>query len=128
MAALALAGPASAGGSAPVKDGRYAGGGKRLFVFFDVSNRTIPFARIDSEKLSTCAVDGPAVFDSDTVDAHGRFVLKDSSTFPNETIKVSGRFVTSTRVRGKIKWTTASNCPAGTYGFDYRADRYGPLE
>lgn len=64
VAALACSGSADAGGPAPVKDGRYAGGAKRLFVFFDVTNRTIPFVRVDSERLSSCAVDGPAVFDS----------------------------------------------------------------
>ena len=123
-ALLAFAGKAAGGGSVPVKDGRYAGGGRALFVFFNVNARTIPFARVDSDLLSSCAVDGPAVFDSDTVDAAGRFTLRDTTTFPNEDIKVKGRFVSATRVRGEITWATTSDCPAGTYEFAFRADRY----
>lgn len=126
VTALCLGGSAGAGGPAPVKDGRYAGGAKRLFVFFDVRSRAISYVRVDSEKLSDCAVDGPAVFDLETIDPQGRFTLKNSTTFPGNTIKVSGRFVTAKRANGTVTWTTTDNCPAGTYTFDFIVDRYAP--
>jgi hypothetical protein len=126
-AVLAAIGPADAAPT-PVKDGRYAGGAKGLLVFFDVESRTIPFARVVSDRLGPCTgINGPAVFDSDTVDSDGRFSLKDSTTFPGNTLKVAGRFTTSTHVKGKVKWTTTSDCPADTYKFDYRADRYASV-
>jgi len=125
--ALAVAVPAADGGPAPVKDGRYAGGAKRLIVFFNVSNREIPSARIRSERLAACASSGPLVLGDGTIDAAGRFSLKDSTTHADNTIRVSGRFVSPKSVRGKVKWTTADDCPAGTYDFKYRADRHGPF-
>jgi len=53
--------------------------------------------------------------------------MKDSSIFPDNTIKVSGRFVHATQVKGKIKWTTTDDCPAGVYRFSFRADRYAAV-
>lgn len=127
VAALAFAGATADAARAPVKDGRYAGGAKRVWVFFEVSNRTIPYARVKIEDMEPCTgIGGPAVFDSDKVDAHGHFSLRDSTTFPGNTIKVSGRFTTARHVEGNVRWTTTANCPAGTYKFKYNADRYAP--
>lgn len=115
------------GAPAPVKDGHYAGGGDKLQVFFDVQNRTIPLMRVRSAKLASCAVDGPAVFDSAVVGADGRFRLADDTTFPTNAFVVTGRFVSSTHVTGKIRWTTSDNCPAGVYKFAFAADRFAPV-
>jgi hypothetical protein len=126
LAALALAGPAG-GAPAPVKDGRYAGGSKEFNVFFNVTDRTIPRMRIYSDELASCAIGGPAVFDSDIVDSNGRFELEDHTTFPNDSFTIDGRFVSATHVKGKVKWTTTQNCPAGVYKFDFTADRFAPV-
>lgn len=53
--------------------------------------------------------------------------MKDAATHAGNVIKVSGRFVSATRVKGKIKWTTTDDCPAGVYEFSFRADRYAPV-
>jgi hypothetical protein len=128
-ALLALAGPAAGGGQAPAQPGRYAGGSDRFQIFFDVTQaRTIPFARVFSHDLAECgAPSGPAVFDSDTIDAEGRFTLRDDSTHAGQKFKITGRFVRKDKVRGKVRWMTTDNCPAGTYDFEYRADRYAPV-
>ncbi len=125
LAALALAGSAS-GAPAPVKDGRYAGGSKQFHILFNVTNRTIPFARVYSDKLAGCAVGGPAVFDSDEVDAKGRFKLVDDTTFSDNSFVIKGRFDTATHVTGRVTWTTTDDCPAGVYKFDFAADRFAP--
>lgn len=129
-AALALAGPAAGGGQAPVQSGKYAGGSQRFHIYFNVSEtRMIPFARVYSNDLQACTgLGGPAVFDSDTVDAAGRFTLRDDTTHGGQSFKVKGRFLKKNKVRGKVEWTTTSDCPAGTYEFEYRADRYAPVQ
>ena len=128
-AALVLVSPAVGGGQTPVQPGKYAGGADRFHIYFDVTDtRQIPFARVYSHDLEACgAPNGPAVFSSDTVDSAGRFTLRDSTTHAGQIFKVTGRFVKKNKVRGKVKWTTTNDCPAGTYEFEYRADRYAPL-
>ena len=120
--------PAAAGERQPVKDGRYAGGSEGFFIYFKVVDRTVPFGRVYSNQLQSCTgLGGPAVFDSDTIDAKGRFKLVDDTTHANSDFVVKGRFTGATRAVGKVKWTTTADCPAGTYEFGYRADRYGPV-
>jgi hypothetical protein len=126
IAALALAGPADAA-PAPVKEGRYAGGSARFHILMNVTGRTIPLARIYSEDLASCSIAGPAIFDSDTVDANGRFRLANDSTFVDNAFVVNGRFISSTHIVGKVKWTTSNNCPAGVYKFAFTADRFAPV-
>jgi hypothetical protein len=129
-AALGLAGPAAGGGQAPVQPGKYAGGSDRFHIYFNVyETRMIPFARVYSLDLQACgAPGGPAVFDSDTVDSAGRFTLRDDVTHAGQSFKITGRFVKKNKVRGKVRWTTTNSCPAGTYDFEYRADRYAPVQ
>lgn len=128
VAALGLAGIAEGGGAAPVRDGRYAGGGDKIHVYFDVQSRSIPYARVYSSELKDCTgLNGPGVFDDTTVEANGKFSLRDADTHAGNTIKVSGRFVRKDFVRGKLRWTTNDlDCP-GTHTFDYKADRHAPV-
>jgi hypothetical protein len=119
--------PSAPAAPQPVSDGRYAGGSDGFFIYFQVSNRAIPFARVYSNELQDCTgLGGPAVFGSDTIDGKGRFKLTDDATHANSDFVVKGRFVRRTRAKGRVKWTTTADCPAGTYAFDYRVDRYGP--
>ena len=128
VAALGIASSAPAGGPQPVKDGRYSGGAKRVFVFFDVNNRTIPFARVYSLQLQACTgLGGPAIFDSDTIDNQGRFALRDDSTHADSIFRLTGRFTGKTKVEGNLRWETTDNCPAGTYKFKYNARRHAKV-
>ena len=127
IAALALAGPAD-GAPAPVKEGRYAGGSAGFHILMKHWRGTNPFARVYSEELTSCSIGGPAIFDSDTVDANGHlFRLADDSTFVDNAFVVNGRFISSTHIVGKVKWTTTNNCPAGVYKFAFTADRFAPV-
>jgi hypothetical protein len=127
LGSLALAGTAVGGGQAPVRDGQYAGGADRLHVYFQVSSRTIPYVRVWSKEMGDCTgLLSPGIFDAQPVGADGRFTLRDDTTFPGHVLKATGRFVTATKVRGLIRWTTSDpDCP-GTHVFEYRADRYTP--
>jgi hypothetical protein len=128
VAALGLSAPVQGGDQVPVKDGRYAGGGDRTHVYFDVSSRTIPFARVYVADLQPCTgLGGPGIFGSEQIDANGRFSLRDDDTHADQVLKLTGRFLTRNKVKGKLKWTTTDDCPAGAYKFEYRADRFAPV-
>ena len=94
-----------------------------------MNNRTIPFARVYRNEFFDCnGFGGPAVFDSDVIDGQGRFKLIDDTTHADNDFEVKGRFVKRNQVKGKVTWTTTDDCPAGTYEFEYRADRYAPVD
>jgi len=80
--ALGSAGIALGGGEVPVRDGRYAGGGDRSHVYFNMDSRTIPFVRVYHADIKECTgLGGPGVFDSTSVDAGGRFSTRPSRTW-----------------------------------------------
>jgi hypothetical protein len=61
------------------------------------------------------------------VDDDGRFELENDTTFVDNSFKVNARFVSAAHVKGKVKWTTTNDCPAGVYKFDFTADRFAPV-
>lgn len=108
------------GGVAKPLNGRYAGGGKDVYLWLDVRQGVVSDVGFNGE-FSNCTANVAVGDDDGPPDPDGTWSIQEVDP-PNDFF-VRGRFKSKSRVKGRIIWSSTAGCPTPSADFAFRAQR-----